>query len=249
MAPNLRANYITPFLPIAMASHLRATAPNLRANYIRPFLPFLLFLFLIAMASNLSDGPQPRSKLYQTFLTFFFVSNRMASNLSDGPQPKSKLYQTFLTFSSVFVCNSNGLPPKSDGPQPKSKLYQTFLTFSSVFVCNSNGLPPKSDGPQPKSKLYQTFLTLFLFLIAMASNLLGSEPTKKPLGFEGPQSPWGAAIWLHLGHGRASSLPSRGRAWAPWALVEVFTGRREDINYLSPRFMLLGVSSCRAPHL
>ena len=46
---------------------------------------------------------------------------------SDGPQPKSKLYQTFLTF--LFVSNSNGLQPKSDGPQPKSKLYQTFLTF------------------------------------------------------------------------------------------------------------------------
>ena len=83
----------------------------------------------------------------------------------------------------------------------------------------------------------------------MASNLLGSEPTKKPLGFEGPQGLWGVSTWLHLGHGRASSLPSRGRAWAPWALLEVFTGRREDINYLSPRFMLLGVSCCRAPHL
>ena len=114
MAPNLRANYITPFLPIAVASNLRATAPNLRANYIRSFLPFLLLLFEIAMASNLSDGPQP----------------------------KSKLYQTFLTFSFVFVSNSNGLPPKSDGPQPKSKLYQTFLTFSFVFVSNSNGLQP-----------------------------------------------------------------------------------------------------------
>ena len=104
MAPNLRANYITPFLPIAMASNLRATAPNLRANYIIPFLPFL-FLFLIAMASNLSDGPQPRSKLYQTFLTFSFV----------------------------FVSNSDGLQPESDGPQPKSKLYQTFLTFCLCF--------------------------------------------------------------------------------------------------------------------
>ena len=35
-----------------MASNLRAMAPNLRANYIRPFLLFLMCLFLIAMASN-----------------------------------------------------------------------------------------------------------------------------------------------------------------------------------------------------
>ena len=57
-----------------MASHLRALAPNPRAIYIRPFLP-VSFVF-VSNSNGLppkSDGPQPKSKLYQTFLTFFLV--------------------------------------------------------------------------------------------------------------------------------------------------------------------------------
>ena len=61
-------------------------------------------------------------------------------------------------------------------PNLRANYIRPFLLF---FASNSNGLQPKSDGPQPKSKLYQTFLTfslVFLFPIAMASNLRAMAP-------------------------------------------------------------------------